>query len=441
MRRSLIASAAFLACMAAPLAASASIYMDSGELHEQHTDVSLKAGALSVDITRIYNSQSTYSGAFGYGWESRYEEYLRVFGGQIIVFEYGGGAVNLFKPDAAGAAPPSFSGLMSVEDELGRMASNRDERSVSSAFTGADSNNGAVAMDEMNRLLHLGFDFNQAPPPIGSTFFSNRFGTQRITRYVEGYERERSGYTEDFDLSGNLRRIFNADGDYIAFSRNKAGALTGISDSAGHKLSFSTSNYTVRSIRAPQGSLASYTYSKTGDLTQYRGANEAFTYGYDTNHDLTRIRHGNLSETIAYDRSYNVSRIARSDGTVATFTFPQGGGGTEVYRKHGSTARGVFNKNADLVSVTDGAYSATAAYDSDDDVTSITENGVTLAIEWGGSNVSKYTIAGRGSVTFNYDDKGNFSSITGDPAIRAQGNTMWHALDDRRKMFTLVDEI
>jgi YD repeat-containing protein len=81
----------------------AGVNVNNGNFYVAYTDFLITNPGLNLDITRTYNSRSSYvKGFFGVGWSSEFEGYLDIKGADIHYFEGGGGNVVIFKKDGAG---------------------------------------------------------------------------------------------------------------------------------------------------------------------------------------------------------------------------------------------------------------------------------------------------------------------------------------------------
>jgi YD repeat-containing protein len=82
--------------------ALAGVNVNNGNFYVAYTDFLINNPALSLDVTRTYNSRSSYvKGFFGVGWSSEYEGHLVFKGPEIQYYEGGGGNVVVFKKTGA----------------------------------------------------------------------------------------------------------------------------------------------------------------------------------------------------------------------------------------------------------------------------------------------------------------------------------------------------
>ncbi|HET7814549.1 MAG TPA: DUF6531 domain-containing protein, partial [Candidatus Baltobacteraceae bacterium] len=231
IRRALAAFAAAAIVAAAP--AAASVNMNSGSLRLSHIDMELRDGSFEFKIEPIYHSKSTYSGLFGRGWESQYEEYLQLLHDGIVVYEYGGGAQNLFtqRGDESVMDKATVDQLQYDETLLGNVGRDSDVRELHDRI---QSEHAALREDELYRMVTYGFDLQQSAPAIGTQYVSRRFQTvEKLTRRIDGYERIFSADeglpNETYSLDGRLRRLWSGS-DYLAFSYDRAGHMLAVDD-------------------------------------------------------------------------------------------------------------------------------------------------------------------------------------------------------------------
>ncbi len=424
---------------ALPAPAPALVLMSSGSTREEQTDVWFAAGPnLSMTIMRIYNSNSLFAGMFGVGWESRYEEYLQAYDGQVVVFEFGGGAANVFKADTQTGSTTGPDVLLAGEQYMGNFASKSEQQAAANALTSARR------YIEADRLRRMGFNLNAAPPPIGSTFVSDQFGLRTVTRYADGYQRNLQTFDEFFDLSGNLRRVWTPDGAYIALSRDANGQLTAMNDGKGHRLRFVYSAAHLARI-ATGSSAVRYKHSATGDLTQsIQPDGEIIDYTYDTNHYLTKIRysgktkHRGTRSMIFSAQDGTIQQVTKLDGSTLRYAFETDKSGnitsgTVVLRKkNGQTVmRGAYDGYGNLLSVTPASGpSLSATYDENNNPITIQQGLQTLHITWDQQG---------GATAYKIDGVGD-STNDPDGAIANKANAMREALTRADNTLTDNDE-
>ena len=82
-----LALIAILGALGAPGFAWADVSFETGNFFIRYSDIELNGG-FGLKIERVYNSQSSRHGLFGFGWGSDIEVYLEPQGdGSVYVFE------------------------------------------------------------------------------------------------------------------------------------------------------------------------------------------------------------------------------------------------------------------------------------------------------------------------------------------------------------------
>lgn len=117
-----------------------------------------------------------------------------------------------------------------------------------------------------------------------------------------------SGSRMTFTQSGYLRRIYDADGNYIhmVFSDTYGGRITSVKDGAGRTITISyNSEGQISSITDPAGRSVSITYNENGRLKQ--------------------ITYPDLSNTIFYYISGRISQVTARNGAKIGYAYSSGG--------------------------------------------------------------------------------------------------------------------
>jgi len=346
-------------------------------------------GVLGMNIERVYNSfDNVDKGIFGNGWNIVYEEYLTVQDdGSIVVHEWGGGASNAFTPRTS-----SLRLKTTVLDEIvheaeasGKLGSDADVEDYRAWLERSGNDE-----TEFERLRDIGL-LKPVEPPIGSTFFSGRFGTEFVTRVPEGYQREtqQNGQTifEAFSTAGRLTRIWNTDHDSIALAYDSHGRLRQMVDNSGNKLTFTfNADDLISRIQDAHGHVISYDYSDGYDLLSATVNGKTTHYEYDSSDLLTGIRYPDGTTRQFKYANELLSYVKDTDGAVTTYAYRNAPAqGAELHtvdvnskdssgKSHHyvnqyyytpSIAQGYLSKRVDS---TDGTATATTTYDRFGDV-------------------------------------------------------------------------
>lgn len=248
-----------LAALMLPGTAAAGVSPANGNYYLSYTDYE-KSDVVSVG--RTYNSVTTFSGIFGYGWSSELEHSLEVEDDETLVFTWnGGGRTETFRrAPAESASLPVFvhpSGSIRVLAEGGYEASWRHGQ------------------------LHR-FD-----------------GRGRLVEVDNG---EGEGYVLSY-ASGVIDRVAFHDGTVLRFTFYSSGKVARIVDADGRS--------------------ADYHYNSVGDLIRSRDiADNVFEYEYDAGHNLTAIRYADGgSQTLAYDADGQLADLRLKDGCVEAYRY------------------------------------------------------------------------------------------------------------------------
>lgn len=411
---SLAALTALAAFVCAP--AAASVNMDSGSVRLSHVDLLLHDGSMNFKIEPIYHSTSTFRGIFGFGWESQYEEYLQLLHDGIVVYEYGGGAQNLFTQngDPSVMDKTTFDQLQYDEALLGNVGSDADLRQIHDYI---EREHAASRESELYRMVTYGFDLFQAAPAIGTQYVSRRFQTvEKLTRRIDGYERVFSADeglpNETYSLDGRLRRLWSGS-DYLAFSYDRAGRMIGVDDAAHDSLRFAYKNGRLARISGPHAKTVSYVQSPDGNLLSATGSDGTYwQFAYDANFNLTSLKKNRkLVETIAYNNDGTAKRIARADGTTIDYNWSSMGAVVDLRRKDGTTVRGVYDSAGHLVKFRRSGETADTnlTYDAGGNIASFDNGAAKFTVSW--SNIVNgyiyptYTIPGAGTITYDLQQK------------------------------------
>jgi len=302
----------------------------NGNFFLSTVDVATPPGGLGMSIERVYNSKADFTGIFGEGWGSVYEEKLEVEDdGSLIVHEYGGGAANAFAPTgpAIRSLNTIIAEIMGAAEKTGEFGGAVEEKAYRARL--ATGHN-----DEWIRFRDLGL-VKSPEIPVGATFSSSRFGTQVITRVPEGYQRQTIPVAstdtkvkfEAFDLSGRLQRVWDADHNFIALHYDSRGRLSEMDDNLGNRFTFVfNADGFVERITDSQGRVARYEYDGKELIKSVDANANTYQFEYDTQYDnMIAIRYSDHSATsvtyLPYDQDENVDTVKDRDGTFSKYTY------------------------------------------------------------------------------------------------------------------------
>jgi YD repeat-containing protein len=306
---------------------TAEVSLKNGNFSSDRNDISF-SGGLEPGIDRVYNSKTWFKGIFGWGWGTQYEVHLAVQGdGTVVVHEYGGGADNIFTPSSL--APED---LIDNEHAMVKSASLHGlipgdlSPGEYEARLGADP---AFRHSEWDRLVQA----NAIKPrdlSIGMRLTSMRFNYQYIEKTSTGYTRTfDGGKKEDFDTSGKLIGIADANNNSVALSYDERHHLKRLQDNFGRAIDLHVNAQgLVESAEASDGRTIIYRYNDQSELVYCKGVDgQATAYQYDNlgRHNLVAIGYSDgTTLTVSYypiDQSENVWSVKDRDDTVTTYHY------------------------------------------------------------------------------------------------------------------------
>lgn len=294
----------------------AGVHLRNGNFFVSYTDLSATEKGTTLELTRTYNSKSTYKGWFGYGWGTPFEVRLEVSSdGSIIIYENGSGAVNRFIPGAI-----SVESINKVVDEV--IAVVKKSKSIT-AETEKSLRASLLKDDQYRHRITKKYGV-VAQHSLGEKLLSEDFGGQELVVSAEGYQRKGpNGLEQYFNKNGTIIKTRNQSGYGLDFSYNKAGEVNKIVDTYGNQFQFEWySGGTVKSVTSQDRKKAEYTY-KDEDLVSVTDAEKiTFNYAFDGNHNLIKLTDTSLKEArskdiiVEYDaKSFNTTKVINRDGS------------------------------------------------------------------------------------------------------------------------------
>src|SRR5574337_362734 len=365
--------------------------------------IDLAVGKLyPVQVTRNYNSKTSYDSPLGYGWAINYDKRL---------YTYADGSVTV-RRECGGKRRFTWSvaGYIGQTGDTGILVQNAD-----GSYTYADKYGEKETYDPQGRLLSM------SDAAGNSLVFTYRAATRDFIWGLLPFNMDQStslivakdyhlSKIEEKDASGNLTGV------WVALQYDAAtGRLTGLSDSIGRTVS--------------------YGHDNIGNLTSVSGPNTNSTYGYTdaTNkHLLTSIDEGNGAYVNSYDTQRRVTKQTHGTGEIDfTYTIPRQKTTTTTLIKDSAgnllntqTRTVEFDTNGRPVKVTD-TFGNTTTYVRDSNAWVLSQ---------------AYTDISTGvtvTTSFTYDSKGNMLTKT-EAQGTAQQKTTTYAYDP---VFSLVTTV
>ncbi len=298
-----------------PLLAFGGVNLKNGNFYITYTDIVVPGGGHDLEITRTYNSKTTYSGWFGYGWGSLFETYLQVSAdGSIVVYENGSGALTRFVPkgkvDPGSAAKRVVKAMQKTGAIQGKEASILIKKLTKNA--------------ELRQAYAKKFGV-KAKLAKGSMLYSTTRGIQTIEVTSKGFIRKfNDGKQEIYDKKGKMLVVKDKHGYKIKFNYSKAGVLKSLKDSQAKQLHFSWyPNGLIKEVWSVDKKTAKYKFDSGNLIESTDVGNNVFKYGYDGNHNMTSIGYKDKSKMeIAYHRyTHFVTSVVTRNGDATKYKY------------------------------------------------------------------------------------------------------------------------
>ena len=315
----------------------AQVNLKNGNFYKSFTDIKIypKFGAIE-DITRTYNSKSTYVGIFGYGWGSMIQTFLHSYpDGSIVVFQHGSGESRI------------FNSALTTEDMIEYMVDELIETSLNQG----DINNNPNAILERREKLFKDLDYRikqwdhyvkkglleyETALPEGMEWESFERGNEIIIKTKNGFDKKESNEIESFNSDGKLVKIDKGFGNWASLVYND-GKLSKIinADSTEFVFKFNEAGFVKRIEIDESISKYSYNYAmlkyEGKELKYYKNvAGDMFKFNFDENHNMTKIIYNPVrikgvpedAMTMEYEpRTGWISKITDRDGNVTEYSY------------------------------------------------------------------------------------------------------------------------
>ncbi len=228
------------------------VFIDKGEFHYSHTDVSIPGRGLPLEITRSYRSQKDYNGRWGYGWFMSYDMKLKKLRGDNVQVLYPSGQDREFTwdPNENRFEPPAgeHSTLVRNQDYSYTLTEPHGQK-----YDFTSEGRLSSITDRNDNQLTFAYDPAGRVPIYGDLEYVTGGPHQGLVGY-------------DYKLI----KVFDTKGDSLVFDYDTDGHLETITDWIGRTWTYGCDTH---------GNLWTVTTPET--LTT--------TYGYDAKHNLTTI--------------------------------------------------------------------------------------------------------------------------------------------------------
>ena len=294
-----------IAMLTIPGATLAGVSPQNGSFYITYSDIVLSAASHELTLSRTYNSLSTGTGWFGFGWGSRFETRLVVMpDGTAVVHETGNGQINYYRP----------TGKIDVAagtEQIVQLVTQRDKLTPDAAETLRKQ----LTADEelrMRKVRDYGMHNELA---VGAMLASDQCDGAMLSRTADNYRRKNCDGGDDyFDLQGRMVRHEDDDG-YVINANYDGARPQAISDTQGNVLKF---------VWTPAGRLQDattngnhhliYSYDGKNNLVKSNDVNgNAYKYDYDENHNMTRV-------TYIDDSTMRITYVSPESGRASSVT-------------------------------------------------------------------------------------------------------------------------
>ncbi len=294
-----------IACIALlifPLSTLACVDTRSGNFCTHYSDIEQKSGDHELNLTRSYNSKSSDTGWFGYGWGTPFE--LR-----LIVMPDGSAVVqDISTQKSERYSSQGDDALQSGVEKIVAVAIEKEGLSVD-AVSALRSRLLLSAELRSEKVRQYGIQTQLA---IDAKLHSDECAKASITRSRDEYQRIgcRKGI-DYFDLSGRLVR--QEDENYKVVIHYTGDHPDKISDSLGQELNlmWDATGHVVEARSKQDVPVIRYRYDDKGNLvfSSDAGGNDV-NYLYDAKHKLKEVSHtDNTHMELQYDEAGRIADV------------------------------------------------------------------------------------------------------------------------------------
>lgn len=385
----------------------------NGNFFLPETDVSISGRGPEETIDRYYNSRTTSSGIFGYGWTSMIEQKLIDSGLGPILYIDADGTGHSFTPNGDG----TYQSLKYLQYELKKNADNTyiltDAEQTQYFFNTSgrltkitDSNNNSLTVTYTGSLPTELTDASGRKTTL--TYDANN----RVTKVTDPANRT-ANYT--YDAAGDLRTVVKKDASdvtltTVSYAYDASHNMTTITDANGNaktvvyntddrveSISYPiTVNGTVQTatisflyntvtglttVTDPKGTKTLYTHNQYGNVEQVTqdptGLNYKQTFVYDADQQLTSQKdantnavNGTATYNYTYDSNGNLIKTTNPLNETTETTYDSNNNAIQEKDANGNVTSNEYDDSNNQISTTDSAEKSSATkYDSYGNVT------------------------------------------------------------------------
>lgn len=313
----------------------------NGNFYTQETDFTIDGRGLAVSVDRTYNSRSTDSGMFGYGWSSNLDQHLIFATDEMVLYRDEDGTKHFFSKNTSGGYDsPGGVYLELVKNTDGTFKLiDKDQ-----AFSTFNSTGKLVAETDTNNNKttygYTGSQLTSISDPSGRKT-TIAYGTNgKVSSIVDSANRE---YKYTYSTSGDLIGFSKTDVNRVvtqstAYGYDTQHQMTSYTDEKGKKLTM-TYNADKRLVKYEQpvtlnGSLQTNYFTMSYDtttgvttLTDVRGVKTEYTHNAYGNviKVISDVGGLNYTRTFNYDDQNNIieekDENANKSGSTATYDY------------------------------------------------------------------------------------------------------------------------
>ncbi|GJD22740.1 hypothetical protein RIVM261_076960 [Rivularia sp. IAM M-261] len=325
----------------------------------------------------------------------------------LFGFSYNPSDYTLTTKDGTKYNYNQYQGLKTVEDRNGNTLTFADDGITSSTGVEID-----FVRDASGRITEIidpdGKSLKYSYDASGNLIeFTDRTNNETTFKY-EGRRPHyltqiidplgRTGVRTEYDASGQISKIFDANGNALDINYNSATSRQTVKDPFGNATTYvfdkrgnvsseidALSGVTARtydrnnniiSETNPEGNTTSYTYDARGNkLTETNGEGNTTRFTYNANNDLlTETDPLGNTTTYIYDARGNLTSRKDAAGKITTYKYNQFGLLTEVVDANGSRSTFTYDFSGNITSLTDPTGAKTNfTYDRNGRITSVTD--------------------------------------------------------------------
>lgn len=316
----------------------AEVNLKNGNFYTTFTDfivVGQEGGKLKV--ARTYNSRSTHSGLFGYGWGTELETYILIGASGTPFYQANGSGARYFSKPVQDKAHYDETLAQNIDQIVEQhrvdLAKSRTEQEVQqelSKFRSRIKGNQRTRNSYWRKFLREG---RVSVPAIKlgqrfEVYCGCSLGIRKFTRTSVGYLMEYGDTREIFNTKGQLIRIEDDDGIVEIFRSKETGEIQRLVLQGETIHVFLDDKGRVDRLLhgAQDGTLttAIYSYDSEGNLVLSKDSEEnVFQFRYDKAHNMTSVSDkDNRTQKIEYEGgSGYTSSIYHRDGSFVQYTY------------------------------------------------------------------------------------------------------------------------